>query len=327
MEYSFFGTCANDSFHTKNVIKNILSQTISPKEIILVDSGDINQYKELKNYFGNSDIKFIYLFKKLSRVKALNFAIDNISSDFCMRFDTRSRFASNYAEEALKILQDKKREVFFVGGVPEVVPEDSSRNAKISSEIFGRPYVFFYPRHRKIGYEGFSSSIYLGCFNTKILNDIKYREDVNLISEDSLLSADYSERNYKLWISSSIKLKYISRAKLLNILRLFNTYGFCRLNTIITSGKIHSKKRYIRLLIILIGYFFITFKLFPSSILFFPIIIFLVNSFGELTCKKNSKSLIYPLLACFCQLSWLVGFIWAVLVSFKIKKLNSNFIK
>lgn len=325
--YSFFGTCANDYFHARNVIKTIILQTIKPKEVILVDSGDKNNYKKYFNFLNSKNIDFIYVYKKLPRVKALNLAISKVTSEFCFRFDTRTRFEKNYAEESLRILLNKKTNLFFVGGVPEVIPEDESFSSIICSEIMRRSYVFFYPRHRRIGYSGYASSIYLGCFKTNILKKIKYREDTFLISEDSLLASDFISENFKLWLSSNIKLKYVARSSLINILRLFNTYGFCRFNTILSSGKLHSKKRYFYLIIGSLSYFIISLMLWPYLIFLFPFVLIFINIYGELFQKNFSKNLIMPLLASLCQLSWIIGFAWAFLISFKINKLNSNFIR
>ncbi len=332
--YTFFGTCANDHNHTKLVLKTIISQTIKPKDVILIDSGKKNNMKELSDLFDAYDINLIYLFKQLSRVEALNLAIENISTEFCMRFDTRTRFSNTYAEEALKILKDEKLGLFFIGGVPEVIPEKISYSGLICSEIMRRAYVFFYPRHRQIGYSGFSSSIYLGCFKTEILKKIKYRKDVYLISEDSLLASDYVSKNYKLWLSSCLKLEYVSRASVFNTLRLFNTYGYCRFNSIVLSWNVHSKKRYLSALILCFSYFTITNQYFPFNLLIFPVLILIINIYGELTFrninkdknKNKNKNYIVPLFATICQLSWGCGFIWASLVSFRLNKKKSNFI-
>ena len=63
-------------------------------------------------------IKLVYIHRKLSRVSALNLAIDKSTSEFSFRFDTRSRFSKDYAEEALKVIRDKNLNVAVVGGVP-----------------------------------------------------------------------------------------------------------------------------------------------------------------------------------------------------------------
>ena len=41
-DYSFFGTCFNDYQHLFKCSNSILNQTVIPKEIILVNSGDLN---------------------------------------------------------------------------------------------------------------------------------------------------------------------------------------------------------------------------------------------------------------------------------------------
>ena len=331
MDYCFFGTCANDYTHLKEVLKTIIVQSMKPKEVVIIDSGDVNNFIELKGILDLKKIKIKYIFKKLSRVEALNLAIENISTQYCIRFDTRTRFSKCYAEEALKILNDKKLGLCFIGGVPDVVPEKKSFTGIICSEIMRRSYVFFYPRHRKIGYTGFSSSIYLGCFETKILKNIKYRSDIYLISEDSLLASDYASNNFKLWLSSSLKLNYVARSSIVNTLRLFNTYGYCRFNSIVLSGNVHSKKRYLSLLVIFLSYFILTHNFLIISLLIFPLFILCLNIYGELTFKnKNKIKFIYvlePIFASICQFSWIIGFFWALLLCFRLNKPKSNFIK
>tara|TARA_B100000212_G_scaffold279303_1_gene219074 strand:+ start:16808 stop:17818 length:1011 start_codon:yes stop_codon:yes gene_type:complete len=331
MDYCFFGTCANDHNHLMEVLETIIVQSLKPKEIIIIDSGDVNNFKEIKAILDLRKIKIKYIFKKLSRVEALNLAIENISTAYSIRFDTRTRFNKFYAEEALKILNDEKLGLCFVGGVPDVIPEKKSFSGIICSEIMRRSYVFFYPRHREIGYTGFASSIYLGCFETKILKKIKYREDIFLISEDSLLASDYASNNFKLWLSSSLRLNYVARSSVFNTLRLFNTYGYCRFNSIVLSGNVHSKKRYLSLFAIIFLYFTLTHNFLLISFFIFPFFILFLNIYGELTFKnKNKKKIVYilsPIFASICQFSWILGFSWSLLLWFKVSKPKSNFIK
>ena len=56
-------------------------------------------------------------------MKSLNLALSKSSSKYSFRFDSRSRFAPDYAEKALDILENKKLNVSVVGGVPFVVSE------------------------------------------------------------------------------------------------------------------------------------------------------------------------------------------------------------
>ena len=107
MNYSFFGTCSNDHNQLFDCLGTILNQTISPKEIILVNSGDANIELAIGNMINEEQIKFVYLHKKLPRVESLNLALDNSTADYSYRFDTRTRFSKDYAEKALKVLTDK----------------------------------------------------------------------------------------------------------------------------------------------------------------------------------------------------------------------------
>ena len=48
MNYSFFGTCANDSNHFLDCLETMVRQTIKPKQIILVYAGDKNIEIQIK---------------------------------------------------------------------------------------------------------------------------------------------------------------------------------------------------------------------------------------------------------------------------------------
>ena len=54
MSYSFFGTCFNDHPQLFACLKTILNQTISPEEIILVDSGEVNIKREILDLINNN---------------------------------------------------------------------------------------------------------------------------------------------------------------------------------------------------------------------------------------------------------------------------------
>ena len=56
--------------------------------------------------------------------------------------------------------------------------------------------MFFFPKHRNLDYSGYASSIYLGCFVTSILKEIKFNEKEALLSEDSLIINDFLENPF-----------------------------------------------------------------------------------------------------------------------------------
>tara|TARA_Y100001933_G_scaffold156588_1_gene154933 strand:+ start:1819 stop:2790 length:972 start_codon:yes stop_codon:yes gene_type:complete len=322
MNYSFFGTCANDSKHLVACIKTIKDQSLLPKSVVIVDSGTKNQEKELLALISNKKIKLVYLFQDLPRVKALNLAINKTQSDYLIRFDTRTRFSKDYAKNALKIMIDSNRK--FVGGVPLVIPENKKFISLIAAGIMSRAYIFFYPRHRIEGYTGYSSSVYLGCFEAEILKNTMYSDEINIISEDSLLATNLSKKGFPPYISDSIKIKYVARGSLKNIFKLFRTYGFARANTLIGFRKLHSFKRYLMVFLSLIFYFiFVPLDLF-QKVLIFPLLILTYNVVGEIFYKKTN--IIYAFLGTACQISWFLGFIFGFAGYFKVKNEKTNFI-
>lgn len=324
MIYSFFGTCADDKKHLFGCLKTMLNQTLLPKEIVLVDSGKNNIEKRILKLISHTKIKLVYIFEDLPRVKALNKAIKKATGNYLIRFDTRTRFSNNYAENSLTIIKNHNKK--FVGGVPLVIPENKKLISLICSGIMSRAYIFLYPRHRIQGFTGFSSSVYLGCFDSQILKGTLYSEEINLISEDSLLATNLKKKGYPPYISEKIKIKYVSRSSLINIFKLFNTYGFCRANTIIGFKKIHSFGRYSLALTILFTFLIFVPIGFFNKIFLIPLMVLIYNFFNEIFYKSQKTNLIYPFLALICQIFWLLGFIYGFLQCFSIKKDKTNFI-
>ena len=325
MSYSFFGTSANDQKLLKDCLKSMKNQSVKPKEIILVDAGDYSQKETIINLIDDDEIDFKYFYEKnITRIMALNLAIENSNSSFLLRFDARTRFNKKYAENAILILQNGFN---YTGGVPDIIPEDNSNVGKFCAQVLKRAYIFLYPRHRIKNYTGQASSVYLGCFNSEILKKIKYRESISVTSEDSLISADFSERGFSPYLSNKLKLSYKCRSSLIRILKLFNTYGYCRFNAFLGARKVHSLKRYFIILILLIIQL-ITISIFGVlAVKIFLIILFLYNLISEILSKNIEKNPLYIPFAMLCQFSWGLGFIWGILNIYRVKKVKTNFIK
>mgnify|MGYP001236674327 CR=1 FL=1 len=326
MSYSFFGTCFNDYTQLFDCLRSISNQTIIPKEIILVNSGDTNIEKEIINKFNSKKIKIVYIHEKLTRVKSLNLALSKSSSKYSFRFDTRSRFTPEYAEKALDILENKELNASVVGGVPNIVSSINKYEANLCAEIMKRSYIYFYPKHRDVNYSGYSSSIYLGCFSTPILKKIKFNEKEALLSEDSLIINDFLDKGFKAYISSTIKVSYVCRSSFKNILKLFNTYGYCRANTILISKKLFISKRHFLVSFALIIFSIFLLKISIAYLFFIPFSLLIFNFCNEILFYKKSFNFFVPIYGTLCQISWILGFSWSLISIFKNKELKSNFI-
>ena len=326
MSYSFFGTCFNDHKHLFDCLNSILSQTILPKEIILVNSGEANIEQNIIIMINKKRIKLIYIHRNLPRAKALNVALDKSSADYSFRFDARSRFSNDYAENALNILGDNNLKISVVGGVPSAVSISRKFESKICAEIMNSSYLYFFPKHRNFNYCGYASSIYLGCFVTNTLKKIKFNEKEALLSEDSLIINDFLEKGFKAYISPRIKLEYVCRPSFLNILKLFNTYGFCRTNTILVSNKLFISKRHFFVFLALIIIFLTLLQLSILSIIYFPALMLVFNFCCEFYFYRKRNNLFVPIYGTLCQFSWIFGFLWGLISSFKGNNTKSNFI-
>ena len=143
MNYSFFGTCFKDHKYAKNCILSILHQSIKPKEIIIIDSGNSRKFKKwfIKKTTENK-ITPIYSNEVIPRVVALNKAIKSSKSKYLMRFDSRSIFPINYAFHCLEQL---KKGYKIVGGVAIADCDENNFQANLCKIVMNSSYTFGYP--------------------------------------------------------------------------------------------------------------------------------------------------------------------------------------
>lgn len=327
MNYSFFGTCFKDHKYAKNCILSILHQTIKPQEIVIIDSGNSRKFKEwfLKKTAEKKIIP-IYSNEVLPRVVALNKAIKSSKSEYLIRFDSRSIFPTNYAFQCLEQL---KKGYKIVGGVANADCDKNNFQGNLCRMVMNSSYTFGYPKYRNPYYEGFASSVYLGAFDGALLKQIKYRTNIKIISEDSLIAKDFTSKGFRPYISKKIKPKYKVRDNILSLIRLFNTYGFSRANSLLYTKELHAKKKFLILftlfMAIIISLFIFPFQFTLSSIFIF---IFTYNMVGELFFAKTRKANIFVcILSSLCQIFWVLGLLRGLILFNFSKFKSSNFIK
>jgi len=330
MSYSFFGTCFEDKEILVDCLISMANQSITPDEIIIIDSSkNPIDCKLLDDIFKSKITLIKYENIKLPRVEALNYAISKANSDYLLRFDARTRFSRNYAEEALKILD--KINIGGVGGRQSAYPANASINAEMAANIMDRSYVFGNPLYRRKNYSGNVNSIYLGCYPKAVLKEIPFREEISLISEDSQLCQDIIAKGYIIYMSKKLQLKYLCRENIINVLKLFRNYGRCRARTIISTKTIHDKKKYILIFIMVLIIPIINFLIFKEkifhSILFILIVPLSYNIFHEIKDYGFKKMFYMPFLGLIAQLNWCLGLIETFIFFKYIKSNKSNYLK
>lgn len=333
MNYSFFGTCYEDYHLLIDCLKSMAKQTLTPNEIILIDSskkGNILKY--LNELFKNSRTVIKYENINLPRVKALNLAISKANCDYLLRFDSRTRFAENYAEISLKILAKTNKYKILLGSIgakQNAIPANNSINAKLAADLMNRAYVFGNPLYRRENYSGKVNSIYLGCYPKEVIKKTLFREDINLISEDSQICQDIIAKGYEIHISKFLSIKYLCRENFYSVIKLLRSYGRCRARTIISTKAIHDNKKYL-LILFMVVISPILFFIFLKNIIIALILAFLIpytyNLFYEYKDYGLKKICYLPLLALCLQLSWILGLLETLILYKWTKNKDTNFL-
>ena len=218
-----------------------------------------------------------------------------------------------------------------VGGRQSPIPANTSKNAIIASDLMERAYIFGNPPYRRINYEGFANSVYLGCYPREILMNIKFREEISLISEDTQLCQDIKSSGFEIYKSRKIISKYICRDNILSFFKLFRTYGRCRARTIISTKTIHDKKKFILIFFIAIIFPVLAFYIAEDNIILAITAIistpFIYNIYHELFNYGFNKIFYIPFLGLISQILWGMGFIETLLFYPLTKNKKSNYLK
>lgn len=169
-------TTYNDSEYLSAAIDSVISQTLSPTQLIIVDDGsDNNDACKITNKYlnNNSGIEVIYLKKENGGASsARNFGLTLVSEEFVTFLDADDQMLSNNLQDKFNAIKDLSNDYFGVYGsnITSKKVKDSFINidglantSQVGKAVEGIPggsrsYLFRYKNLKKIG--GYDESLH-----------------------------------------------------------------------------------------------------------------------------------------------------------------------
>jgi glycosyltransferase involved in cell wall biosynthesis len=266
----------NEKDYIEKSLNSLLSQTYPEDltEILLIDGMSTdgtrewlqNRVERLKNKGVN-----IKLFDNPGKILAAgwNIGIRNAKGDIVCRIDAHSEIYPDYIEKGVKtLLEMKNKKVVCVGGVLEHVGDGiigkAIANLFSSSFAVGNsPFRTNSDFKARFASPEFTDTAVYGLYWKRIFEEVGYFDESLERNQDIALHSKILERDYKFVTNPEMRIKYYARNTIWKLLKkAFNDgYWVVFLKRSFLRHRIPMFFVLYLFLIILLGVFWITFKL------------------------------------------------------------------
>ena len=195
-EISIYVPAFNAEHTIRACINSILSQTVKPQEVLIINDASTDNTQNILLEFGNK-IKIIKNSSNLGLSHSMNIANNNLKTKFIAKIDADVELASNWIELLMKIMLSEN--VTLIGGKMYEKFTNNSFNLWRSKRL----------KQNWGEYDLSNPKFIFGCnniLNTSKLNDNKkYRTDLDYFKtngEDIEFSNFLKKNNHKLFYSS-----------------------------------------------------------------------------------------------------------------------------
>ena len=236
----------NGENHIKECIENLLTQTYSNIEIIVVNDGSKDNTKDIVEEYSNKDSRVVVINKKNEGVsKARNEGIMKATGKYIMFVDSDDNLVSNAIEQILTVVKDNDDLILFGFKVEGVKNRKNDTNVLEKISVINEKEIkdkilssIISTKNNILGY------IWRAMYSKKLLldNKIFFPEGIK-ISEDYLFLLDSIKKANRIKIlpeelyiykigNSSMSIKYIPT--LLDDMNFVNDWMY---NTIVKNDK------------------------------------------------------------------------------------------
>lgn len=218
--------CRNEERFIGKCLDSIVNSDY-PKEKLMVfvcDGMSTDSTVKIVNEF-SSKYSFIKLIENhnLTTPFALNIGLKHQGFDIKMILGAHSEIYPNYLMELSKILE-KEPEAGCIGGVIENTYENKTSEiiGKAMSSKFGVGNAYF----RTGGSDGYVDTVAFGAYRKEVFEKIGYFDTDLARNQDDEFNYRLISNGFKIYLSSSLKIKYYVRASYSKLFKQYFQYGY-----------------------------------------------------------------------------------------------------
>ena len=231
----------NENSHIENILQGFLRQGYpNLLEIIVADGGSFDGTQDTVETFAQKECK-VKLIHNPDKFQAfgLNAMIKEARGEFFLRADAHSVYAPDYIEKCVEALQ--RTQAVNVGGAQRFVAKSSFQLGLClaSKSILGTGGA----KYRDPNYDGYSDTVYLGCFKKEALLKVGGFDTNQTTNQDAELNQRLTAAyNNAIYVSSQIHVGYYPRSTWKQLWVQYFRYGRGRYLT----GTKHQRDKQLR---------------------------------------------------------------------------------
>ena len=210
----------NEAAYIERCLESLMAQDFAGHdyEILVIDGmsedGTAEKIQNLKSKYPK-----LRLLKNPKKTvsSGVNVGIRNSTGQIIFRLDAHALYAPDYVHACLEVLEQTG--AANVGGTAIPLPGDESSQARAVLLVHLSPFGLGGGAFRRPGFEGYTDSVWPGCFAKKILEKVGLFDERLTRTEDIELNTRIISSGGKIYISPKIKSYYICRAKVKDLLQ------------------------------------------------------------------------------------------------------------
>lgn len=214
----------NEERHIERVVRGFLSTDYpSLKEILIADGGSSDQTREIvtKLNLEDSRVKLVENLKKFQSF-GLNIMIEIAEGDIFLRADGHCYYNNDYVTKCVEVMLETESQ--NVGGAQRYMASNKTQAgiALAVKSFLGNGGA----KYMDTEFEGFSDTVFLGCFWTKELRKAGGFNTENITNQDAELNLRLIEKfGETIFISPKIKSWYYPRNSFKKLFKQYFRYG------------------------------------------------------------------------------------------------------
>jgi len=304
--------CYNEEMHLYDSINSLLDIYFKENcELIVVDGKSTDWTRVIVQHFINYGLN-IRVIENEKRIQAhgLNLGIANSKGEIIVRADAHCIYPPGYVEICVNLLE--KTGAANAGGI--MFPQGKNTVQKAIALALQHPAGVGNAKWHTGNYKGYVDTVYLGTFRKSLFDEIGLFDTKCQTNQDGELNLRILKTGKKIYLDSSIKVKYYPRNTLRDLARQYFRYGRGRCYTTLKHKKITSFRQVLPVLLILCLLASIGLSLWNPIALMFPslyIISLLLTALFTWPQKKNPiiQRLFMGTAWAIMHISWGSGFV------------------
>ena len=218
--------CRNEEEYIEGCLDSLIDDFVAQHaEVIVIDGDSDDRTTEVIEAYRRR-YPFVRLLHNPERLQshAMNVGLAAARGATIVRADAHSTYPPSYVRTCAELLE--RVPAANVGGV--MAPEGGSTFERVVADAMSSRLGIGWSRFHLGDFSGYTDTVYLGTFRRSIFDRVGYYDPDSHPAEDAELNCRILAQHEKIYLDSSIRVRYQPRGSFRSLARQFFWYGRAR---------------------------------------------------------------------------------------------------